>query len=110
MTRPKPSALIIGLVLVVLISTGLACSLLGPQAASTTSVENLLATMTLQVWTPTSPATQTPLPTPTEAFTSTPTETPLPTQKTPPTQQLVKGHGYPHGQRSGCAHRSSFRG
>jgi hypothetical protein len=91
MTRLKPPPLFISLALVVLLSASLACTLLAPQPASTTSVEELLATMTQQIWTPTSPATQTPPPPPPEAFTPTPTETPLPTLTPTPSYDWCKG-------------------
>jgi hypothetical protein len=79
----------LAVVLLVLFLATLACSLTKPSQQE--DVQNALATLTMMVWTPTAPFTQTPLASPTLDNTLTPTETPPPTLTPTPSYDWCLG-------------------
>jgi len=91
MSRIKPHTFALILLIFTILVTGGACSLLSSQAVNTLSVEEVLATMTQLVWTPTLPPTSTLLPSATPQFSPTPTETIMPTLTPTPSYDWCKG-------------------
>ena len=84
-----PSTAQLALVILILFLVTLACSV--TNQSDQTTVEDALATLTMMVWTPTPPFTQTPLASPTLEITPTATETPPPTLTVTPSYDWCLG-------------------
>lgn len=91
MSRIKPHPFTSIVLVFSTLLVGSACLLISSQAVSTLSVEDVLATMTLMVWTPTTPPTLTPLASSTPESSPTPTATLLPSLTSTPSYDWCKG-------------------